>query len=638
MKKFIELWYKHDTALKMVRDINMYLDRNFVVKENQKDIYTMGHILFKKYILRDEQVHPRFINFLLDEINSERRGEKIEREVLRGAIKILIELGFGNNNVYKKDFEKIFLDKSQDFYNNEAMEKITTHSTGDYLTVVQRRLDEEQERCLDFLIEETKKPLIKRVLSPMIENHCKALINKPESGLAYLIRQKQYSTIHLMFKIFSQVPVARKMFENFLVDTVTDDCNSIIKDTSINTVPKDFIEKLIDTKQKYNAIINQSCEKDNDLNLTIKKAFEICLFEFKSSSMFLAKYIDLQMKKEIKALKDEEISSLFDKILEIFRLLTDKDEFEGFYRNSLTKRLLNSLSSNDEAEKLMISKLKVECGFQYTQKLETMMKDMNISEGLNVQFRNHPYSSNLKFGFNIKVLTSGNWANDSQSTHCNIPKSIKSAINHFTDFYMHNHSGRILTWKLNFGNADITGFFSERNYEFTVSGYQMVVLLLFNEYDKLSVNQIKTLSGIMPEYEFKRHVLSLIKVKILLKNTKEFDLEDTDMLKVNDKFKNKLHKLKVPLLNQKDQLDIDRREVIPKIEDDRRHLIEATVVRVMKARKKMEHNQLISEVMKVLVNIFQPTSLMIKQKIEGLIEKDYLMRDPDDRRVYLYRA
>jgi cullin 3 len=428
------------------------------------------------------------------------------------------------------------------------------------------------------------------------------------------------------------------MFENFLVDTVTDDCNSIIKDTSINTVPKDFIEKLIDTKQKYNAIINQSCEKDNDLNLTIKKAFEICLSEFKSSSMFLAKYIDLQMKKEIKALKDEEISSLFDKILEIFRLLTDKDEFEGFYRNSLTKRLLNSLSSNDEAEKLMISKLKVECGFQYTQKLETMMKDMNISEGLNVQFRNHPYSSNLKFGFNIKVLTSGNWANDCQSTHCNIPKSIKSAINHFTDFYMHNHSGRILTWKLNFGNADITGFFSERNYEFTVSGYQMVVLLLFNEYDKLSVNQIKTLSGIMPEYEFKRHVLSLIKVKILLKNTKEFDLEDTDMLKVNDKFKNKLHKLKVPLLNQKDQLDIDRREVIPKIEDDRRHLIEATVVRVMKARKKMEHNQLISEVMKVLVNIFQPTSLMIKQKIEGLIEKDYLMRDPDDRRVYLYRA
>ena len=150
---------------------------------------------------------------------------------------------------------------------------------------------------------------------------------------------------------------------------------------------------------------------------------------------------------------------------------------------------------------------------------------------------------------------------------------------------MSNHSGRVLTWKMNFGNADLLGFFSERNYELTVSGYQMAVLLLFNESDKLTVSQLKTLTGISPEYEFKRHVLSLIKAKILLKNTKEFDLLDTDQLKVNDGFKNKLHKLKVPLLNQKDQIEIDKKEVEPKIEDDRKHLIEATIVRVMKARK-----------------------------------------------------
>lgn len=68
------------------------------------------------------------------------------------------------------------------------------------------------------------------------------------------------------------------------------------------------------------------------------------------------------MKKDIKTFKDDEINVLFDKVIEIFRLLSDKDEFEGYYRNNLTKRLLNSLSSNDEAERLMISKLKVECG------------------------------------------------------------------------------------------------------------------------------------------------------------------------------------------------------------------------------------------------------------------------------------
>ena len=344
------------------------------------------------------------------------------------------------------------------------------------------------------------------------------------------------------------------------------------------------------------------------------------------------------MRKEIRTLKDNEITVLFDKILEIFRLLTEKDEFEGFYRNNLSKRLLNGTINNEEAEKLMITKLKVECGFQYTSKLETMMKDMTISENLSQQFKHFPYAGDIPHGFSIKVLTSGNWANEKQTTSCNIPKELNPAINIFTDFYMKNHSGRILTWKMNLGSCDILGKFDERNYEFTVSCYQMVVLMLFNNNDKLSVEHIKSLSGITPEYEFKRHILSLIKVKILLKNTKEFDLKDEDLLKVNDKFKNRLHKLKVPLLNQKDQLEVEKKEVIPKIEDDRRHLIEATIVRVMKARKRLEHNSLTSEVMKVLSSIFQPTPLMIKQKIEGLIEKDYMMRDSDDRKVYVYKA
>mmetsp|Transcript_17427 Transcript_17427/g.17162 ORF Transcript_17427/g.17162 Transcript_17427/m.17162 type:complete len:83 (-) Transcript_17427:386-634(-) len=82
---------------------------------------------------------------------------------------------------------------------------------------------------------------------------------------------------------------------------------------------------------------------------------------------------------------------------------------------------------------------------------------------------------------------------------------------------MKNHSGRILTWKLNLGSADIIGKFEERNYEFNVSCYQMAILMLFNTAEKLSVEQIKSLTNITPEYEFKRHVLSMIKVKILLK-------------------------------------------------------------------------------------------------------------------------
>jgi hypothetical protein len=57
----------------------------------------------------------------------------------------------------------------------------------------------------------------------------------------------------------------------------------------------------------------------------------------------------------------------------------------------------------------------------------------------------------------------------------------------------------------------------------------------------------------------------------------------------------------------------------------------------MKSRKKLEHNQLVQEVMQSL-RVFKPNPVQIKTKIEHLIEKDYLERDPEDKNVYRYLA
>ena len=73
------------------------------------------------------------------------------------------------------------------------------------------------------------------------------------------------------------------------------------------------------------------------------------------------------------------------------------------------------------------------------------------------------------------------------------------------------------------------------------------------------------------------------------------------------------------------------------IQEDRSIAIEAAIVRIMKSRKKLEHNQLVQEVMQSL-RVFKPNPVQIKTKIEHLIEKDYLERDPDDKNVYRYLA
>jgi len=59
-----------------------------------------------------------------------------------------------------------------------------------------------------------------------------------------------------------------------------------------------------------------------------------------------------------------------------------KDVFEAFYKKDLAKRLLLQRSVSNDAEKAMITKLKAECGSQFTNKLEGMFNDMELSHDI----------------------------------------------------------------------------------------------------------------------------------------------------------------------------------------------------------------------------------------------------------------
>lgn len=73
----------------------------------------------------------------------------------------------------------------------------------------------------------------------------------------------------------------------------------------------------------------------------------------------------------------------------MFRFVTEKDVFERYYKSHLAKRLLQGRSVSDDAEKGMLSKLKIECGFQFTQKLEGMFHDMKISNDTMEAYKKH---------------------------------------------------------------------------------------------------------------------------------------------------------------------------------------------------------------------------------------------------------
>lgn len=118
--------------------------------------------------------------------------------------------------------------------------------------------------------------------------------------------------------------------------------------------------------------------------------------------------------------------------------------------------------------------------------------------------------------------------------------------------------------------------------------------------------------------------------------------------------------MKIQTVAAKGESEPERKETRNKVDEDRKHEIEAAIVRIMKSRKKMavrwlrfggifpeflqlfffsfQHNILVSDVTTQLKSRFLPSPVIIKKRIEGLIEREYLARTPEDRKTYVYLA
>ena len=103
----------------------------------------------------------------------------------------------------------------------------------------------------------------------------------------------------------------------------------------------------------------------------------------------------------------------------------------------MARRLLNQKSASDDSEKMMISKLKSECGCQFTSKLEGMFKDMTVSNTINDEFKSYlQHVKNLAgVDLSVRVLTTGFWPGQNAPPPIILPRVPSQAFDVFKNFY-----------------------------------------------------------------------------------------------------------------------------------------------------------------------------------------------------------
>ncbi|KAI8031378.1 Cullin-3B [Camellia lanceoleosa] len=325
----------------------------------------------------------------------------------------------------------------------------------------------------------------------------------------------------------------------------------------------------------------------------------------------------------------------------LFRYLQEKDVFEKYYKQHLAKRLLSGKTVSDDAERSLIVKLKTECGYQFTSKLEGMFTDMKTSHdtiqgfyaSMGAEIADYPTLA-------VQVLTTGSWPTQSSVT-CNLPSEILGICDKFRMYYLGTHTGRRLTWQTNMGSADLKATFGKgQKHELNVSTYQMCILMLFNSTDRLSYKEIEQATEI-PASDLKRSLQSLACVRgknVLRKEPMSKEVAEDDAFFFNDKFTSKLYKVKIGTVVAQKESEPEKQETRQRVEEDRKPQIEAAIVRIMKSRRVLDHNNIVAEVTKQLQSRFLPNPVVIKKRIESLIEREFLERDKVDRKLYRYLA
>lgn len=631
LAKLNHCWEDHCRDMIMIRSIFLYLDRTYVLQNSSVlSLWDMSLNLFRRHIMSNQTVQSRTVEGLLQLIENERHGEAVDRTLLKSLLRMLADL-----QMYEDAFETKFLKATEALYHEEGNRYMQETDVPKYLAHVDRRLREENDKLLHYLDQSTRKPLIPCVEKQLLGQHLGSILQK---GFDSLMLSYRLSDLALLYQLFSRVKKGQDELCLAFNEYIKRQGASIVLDPEKD---KSMVQDLLDFKEQLDCIIDDAFMKSEKFVNSMRDAFEAFINRRPNKpAELIAKFVDSKLRAGNKEATEEELEKLLDRIMVLFRFIHGKDVFEAFYKKDLAKRLLVGKSASVDAEKSMLSKLKQECGAAFTSKLEGMFKDMELSKDILVHFKQFVQHQDLPGSIDmvVSILTMGYWPTYTP-VEVHLPNEMVQYQESFKRFYIGKHGGRKLQWQNTLGHCVVKADFgpsAEEKKELQVSLFQTLVLLMFNEGERFTLDDIKQATGI-EDGELRRTLQSLAcgKARVLAKKPKGRDVDDGDLFFFNSDFKHKLCRIKINQIQMKETQE-ENVNTTERVFQDRQYQIDAAIVRIMKTRKTLSHTLLVSELYNQLKFPVKPTDL--KKRIESLIERDYMERDKEIPNQYHYVA
>ena len=572
----------------------------------------------------------------------ERDGDIIDRSLIRSCVYMLeglyeTEEEEETSKLYLTSFEPHFISASEEFYKTEGESLLVEADAGTFCRHARKRANEEQDRCRSTLSPLTSSKIKDVVDKYLIKKNIAEVILLENSGVKYMLDNERLGELEMIYELISRVDPKKEELKKAVQKRIVElgtDINSAVSNTSQPPPTKGstaegekaegeskaperpvnqqtaaaikWVDDVLQLKEKFDHVLATSFLSDQGLQTAFSRSFTDFINAFERSSEFLSLFFDENMKKGIKGKTENEVDTLLDKGITLLRYVQDKDMFERYYKRHLSRRLLMKRSASMDAERQMISKMKMEVGNNFTQKIESMFKDIAVSEDLSSSYKRHVASLGdadpKRAEMEVNVLTSTMWPMEAMApsyrknepeSKCIFPSEIDRIKQGFEKFYLDKHSGRQLTWQANMGTADLRAYFAEmkgkKTRELNVSTYAMVILMLYNDLppgQSYTCEEIQAKTNI-PYNELTRNLQSLAvapKSRVLVKEPMSKDVKNSDRFYFNEQFYSQFQRVKIGVVSSGNKVEDlnERQETEKKNNDTRGGSIEAAVVRIMK--------------------------------------------------------
>lgn len=433
-------------------------------------------------------------------------------------------------------------------------------------------------------------PLMKNCLEVLVTGHS-SLLRDEFQVLLDNDRQEDLARMYrLLNRIVDGLDPLRSRFEHHVRKCGLANVDKVAAGSEKELEPKTYVDALLEVHTQYQKLVDDAFNGESEFVRSLDNACKefvnrnkVCKSGSTRSPELLAKYTDTLLKKSAKSVEEADLEASLVQIMTVFKYIEDKDVFQKFYSRMLAKRLVHASSASEDAETNMISKLKEACGYEYTNKLQRMFQDIQISKDLNSHYKD--WQSKLLDDEDLKkavdphyqILGTGFWPLQPANTNFAAPAEIVKTYKRFESFYFDKHSGRKLTWLWQLSKGELKANYIKNTkipYTLMVSTYQMAILLLFNDQDEIPYEELLAATMLNAEV-FDPYLLVLVKHKVLNAMPENAKPEPGTKYALNYNFKSKKVKvnLNVAIKSESKQETEDTHKTI---EEDRKWVMQVS--------------------------------------------------------------